>query len=91
MFTVGDVFVPSPPKRRKKSSILSYSLNYTKFDFTVDEGKEWLNPSREKNKGTHRRKKGDEKSSLVLILENYPLAYFVHTSIHSFGGKSIRQ
>ena len=21
----------------------------TKFDFTVDEGKEWLNPSREKN------------------------------------------
>ena len=57
MFTVGDVFVPSPPKRWKKSSILSYSLN----------------------------------DSLVLILENYPLAYFVHTSIHSFGGKSIRQ
>ena len=23
--------------------------NNTKFDFTVDEGKEWLNPSREKN------------------------------------------
>ena len=22
---------------------------YTKFDFAVDEGKEWLNPSREKN------------------------------------------
>ena len=28
-----------------------------KVDFTVDEGKEWLNPSREKNQGTHRRKK----------------------------------
>ena len=27
MFTVGDVFVPSPPKRWEKSSILSYSLN----------------------------------------------------------------
>ena len=22
---------------------------YTKFDFTVDEGKEWLDPSRDKN------------------------------------------
>ena len=31
-----------------------------KFDFTVDEGKEWLNPSREKNQGTHRKKKVDE-------------------------------
>ena len=37
----------------------------TKFDFTVDEGKEWLNPSREKNKGTHRRKKVYEKSSVT--------------------------
>ena len=25
------------------------SIIATKFDFTVDEGKEWLNPSREKN------------------------------------------
>ena len=32
-----------------------------KFDFTVDEGKEQLNPSCEKNKGTHRRRKVDEK------------------------------
>ena len=31
-----------------------------KFDFTVDEGKEWLNhPSRDKNQGTHRRRKVD--------------------------------
>ena len=33
-----------------------------KFDFTVDEGKEQLNPSREKNKSTYRRRKVDEKS-----------------------------
>ena len=33
--------------------------------FTVDEGKERLNPSREKNKGTHRRKKVDEKSCVT--------------------------
>ena len=38
---------------------------YTKFDFTVDEGKEWLNPSREKNEGTHRRRKVDEKSCVT--------------------------
>ena len=36
------------------------------FDFTVDEGKEQrLNPSREKNKGTHRRRKVDEKSCVT--------------------------
>ena len=29
---------------------------YTKFDL-VDEGKGWLNPSRDKNQGKHRRKK----------------------------------
>ena len=27
----------------------TYIHTYTKFDFTADEGKEWLNPSREKN------------------------------------------
>ena len=26
------------------------TLTYPEFDFTVDEGKEWLNPSREKIK-----------------------------------------
>ena len=35
---------------------------YTKFDFTVDEGNERLNPSHETSKGTHRRRKVDEKS-----------------------------
>ena len=30
---------------------------YTEFDFTVDEGKERLNPSRDKNQGKHRRRK----------------------------------
>ena len=33
-----------------------------KIDFTVDEEKKRLNPSREKNKGTHRRRKVGEKS-----------------------------
>ena len=41
---------------------------YTKFDFTVDEGKERLNPSREKNKGMHRRRKVDEKSCATFPL-----------------------
>ena len=38
-----------------------------KFDFTVDEGKEWLNPSREKNEGKHRRKV-DGKSCVTFFL-----------------------
>ena len=35
----------------KKSPTSGERLNrsYTKFDITIDEGKEWLNPSREKN------------------------------------------
>ena len=37
--------------------VLYYTVQ--KFDFTVDEGKEWLNPSRDKNQGTHRRRKVD--------------------------------
>ena len=41
---------------------------YTKFDFMVDEGKERLNPSREKNKGMHRRRKADEKSCVTFLL-----------------------
>ena len=41
---------------------------HTKFDFTVDEGKEWLNPYREKNEGTHHRKKVDEKSCVTFLL-----------------------
>ena len=41
---------------------------YTEFDFTVDEGKERLNPSREKNEGMHRRRKVDEKSCVAFLL-----------------------
>ena len=44
------------------------SLVHKKVDFTVDEGKEWLNPSREKNEGTYRRKKVDEKSCVIFLL-----------------------
>ena len=40
-----------------------------KNSITVDEGKESLNPSREKNEGTHRRKKVlDEKSWVTFLL-----------------------
>ena len=39
-----------------------------KFDFTADEGKEWVNPSREKSLGTHRRNKVDEKSCVTFLL-----------------------
>ena len=46
----------------------TYIHTYTKFDFTVDEGNKWVNPSREKNKGTHRRKKVDEKSCVTFLL-----------------------
>ena len=41
---------------------------YTKVDSTVDEGKERLNPSREKNQGTHRRRKVGEKSCVTFLL-----------------------
>ena len=46
--------------------------NNTKFDFTVDEGKEWLNPSRDKNQGTHRRRKVDLKSCVTFLLCDLP-------------------
>ena len=39
-----------------------------KIRFHGRQGKEWLNPSREKNKGTHRRKKVDEKSCVTFLL-----------------------
>ena len=41
------------------------SLVHKKVDITVDKGKERLNPSREKNKGMHRRRKVDEKSCVA--------------------------
>ena len=58
-------------KQKNKNKMLNgwrTIKSYTKFDFTVDEGKEWLNPSREKNEGTHRRKKVDEKSCVTFLL-----------------------
>ena len=44
----------------------------TKFDVTVDEGKERLNPSREKNKSMLRRRKVDEKSCVTFLLCDPP-------------------
>ena len=35
------------------------NISTLKLDSPVDEGKEWLNPSRDKNQGTHRRRKVD--------------------------------
>ena len=40
-----------------------------KFDFTIDEGKERLNPSREKNEGMRRRRKADEKSCMTFLCD----------------------
>ena len=44
------------------------SLVHKKFDFTVDEGKERLNPSRDKNKDMHRKRKMDEKFCVTFLL-----------------------
>ena len=46
----------------------THTHTHTKFDFTVDDGKEWLNSSREKNYGTHRRRKVNEKSCVTFLL-----------------------
>ena len=44
------------------------SLVHIKFDFTIDEGKERLNPSREKNSGKQRKWKVDVKSCVTFLL-----------------------
>ena len=36
--------------------------------YIYDEGKGWLDPSRDKNQGTHRRKQVDEKSCVTFLL-----------------------
>ena len=36
-------------KKRKRNAQQVENDEYIKIDFTVDEGKEWLDPSREKN------------------------------------------
>ena len=41
--------------------------SYAKFDFMVDEGKEWPNLSRERNLGKHRRRQA-EKSRVTFLL-----------------------
>ena len=42
--------------------------NNAKFDIAVVEGKECVNPSGEKNEGTHRRKKAYQKSCVTFLL-----------------------
>ena len=48
-----------------------------KFDFTVDEGKERLNSSRDKNYGKHRRRKVEKSCATFLLCD--PVRY-VHKS-----------
>ena len=52
---------------------------YTKFDFTVGEGKGRLNSSRETNQGKHRRRKV-EKSCVTLPSSCVNPAWYVHKS-----------
>ena len=69
LYTYINRYAGTPEKQRRQNSTSSNIIIYcyigykdeftTKFDFTVDEGKEWLNPSRDKNQGTHRRRKVD--------------------------------
>ena len=49
---------------------------YKREDFTVDDGKERLNSSREKNSGKHRRRKV-EKSRVTFLLGDPD--WYVHT------------
>ena len=48
---------------------ISLIRRYTKFDFTVDEGQEQLNPSREKNEGKHRRRKVKKPCGTFLLCD----------------------
>ena len=43
------IFLTKKLKNKNKNAQRVENDYYTKFDFTVDEGKEWLDPSREKN------------------------------------------
>ena len=53
------------------------------------EGKEWLNPSRKKNEGTHRRKKVDRKSCVTFLLCMY-VCIFIKLHITAQSGPVIR-
>ena len=54
----------------KWRTIIKSLVHKIRFHGIIDEGKERLNPSREKNKGTHRRRKVDEKSCVTFLLCN---------------------
>ena len=54
-------FLTKKEKKKKKKNALQVENDQIVFDFSVDEGKERLNPSRVKNEGKHRRRK-EEKS-----------------------------
>ena len=63
-------------KRRKKIIYICPTSGerlirkYTKFDFiTVDEEKERLNASRDKNQGKHRRKKAEKSCATFLLCD----------------------
>ena len=51
VFSFGSVITNKKAYNKNKCPTSGEQLirYYTKFDFTVDEGTEWLNPSREKN------------------------------------------
>ena len=55
-------------KKPNKWRTIKSLVQHTKFDFSVEEGKERLNPSREKKTGNHRRRKVDEKSCVTFLL-----------------------
>ena len=42
---------------------------YTKIDFTVDEGKRRLNPSRDENHGKHRKRKVEKSCATFLLCD----------------------
>ena len=46
-------------KNQNKKNAQQVQVENDKFDFTVDEGNDQLNSSREKNYGKHRRRKVD--------------------------------
>ena len=85
-----------PHKKKKKKSPTSGERlirGYMKFDFTDDEGKGRLNPSRDKNKGRHRKRKVEKScvtpagasTSLTSRIVNVMTTH-THTYIHRGSG-----
>ena len=88
------LFLTKRKKKRKKSAGSSGERlirGYTKFDITVDEGNERLNPSREKNYGKYRRRKVEESCGTLAGASSIPafqsftktVSYFVPKQIHA--------